>query len=707
MQFNSRKLNIWLISFGAIFVVYLLYNAISDTPTIKVDTPPETVVDSNKVSSGEDIGRVGDVGIEQSENVVCVHRDEEKQIDRKWGFKKLLHKEGEQWELDKPFFDIYGVAFDCYMTGDRGSIQVESVLDDPVAKDAKLTGNVIIRLLPKGSSKVGESLVYLDDVVFISERSLFTSDGPIRVVNDNFKMVGRGFELIYNEGKNRLEYFKMIDLESLKVKTSSQKGLFSSQKSQEYKSVDMSRDGESNVSTEFSEKEAEQRHRKSYRLVLRDNVVIDNNEQVIFADEVCVNNILLSKSSKSKPSVDSIIDSNSIDETNIPAKNNDEPNGPVGSEEFVDFVVTCDGGIVAMPMEEPVIHDLGKSRQKAKEIDDETIKKFVDANDRTLLTAKRIDCDYSGPGGDVVAKGPLEIKFWANNIMDANKELPVTITAGKAEFSPALNTVIFEDNVVCEMVDSEPNVQDKYELSGQNVTVKLSKDTKEKDSIAAKVKHVSASGSVVELNTSSWAGEERLGFTKLKCKKFDLDPDEQLLAYNGLIAVDNSKAPALDSEEDKFSLQKPCYTLLRYFGVLEYSFKNNEIIAEADPNGDQPLLIQYLPVVEGGKGRKTEATAGSIKAQLIETGDDKYELSKLYAADGVTYNEEGKKNIWGNRKDIYFEGGEMLFDAGTALITVRGNDSQPCFLNGGPVDGIEYNLKTGRRKVKIVGPGSW
>jgi hypothetical protein len=37
---------------------------------------------------------------------------------------------------------------------------------------------------------------------------------------------------------------------------------------------------------------------------------------------------------------------------------------------------------------------------------------------------------------------------------------------------------------------------------------------------------------------------------------------------------------------------------------------------------------------------------------------------------------------------------------------VKGDRFQPCYFNGTLVDGIEYDLKTGKIKAKVVGPGT-
>ena len=85
------------------------------------------------------------------------------------------------------------------------------------------------------------------------------------------------------------------------------------------------------------------------------------------------------------------------------------------------------------------------------------------------------------------------------------------------------------------------------------------------------IEHVTASGGVVQLDTSKWAGAKLLGFTKLRCLQFDFDSNEQAFsaAGPGVIAVDNSKITDSKPRANKFSLQKKCVAVVRNFETLD------------------------------------------------------------------------------------------------------------------------------------------
>ncbi|GAH78506.1 unnamed protein product, partial [marine sediment metagenome] len=167
---------------------------------------------------------------------------------------------------------------------------------------------------------------------------------------------------------------------------------------------------------------------------------------------------------------------------------------------------------------------------------------FNDTTGRPTLVAQKID--YCAATENAVASGPSELTFYVADIMGAESNetnVPVKVTAQeKARFLPALNQVIFEGDSLCTMLREYPNVQQKYTLSAPKITVNLSKD---EDKRFSDIEHLTAGGGVVQLDTSKWTGEKLLGFTKLKCRKFDYDAGRQMFLAtgpDGIIAVDNS-----------------------------------------------------------------------------------------------------------------------------------------------------------------------
>ncbi|MHC4570520.1 MAG: LPS export ABC transporter periplasmic protein LptC [Planctomycetota bacterium] len=717
MGFKSRKFYVWLISLGAVFVVYLLYSQLSETPEIKIDRGAETVADSNLGDFGSEIGMVGDVGVGTVKVAKFITLNKNKSVDRELGFEKLLHETGNEWEVEKPYMNVFRRNLKCHLTADRGHIQIEDTVGRPSPKDATLTGNVVIHILPEKGSDIKESFIYLDDLVFISEESQFSTDGPVKFVSQNALMLGKGMELVYNDELDHLDFLRIIHLDSLRLKTSSEAGLFSSGKTTE---TDIDNLGEAGSQTQTeppaepvaakvsqetkkihaeSKPATEERGSEYYRTVFSENVIIDSPEQLIVADELSISNILWSNAPSEKPVKADIAEADTKRPSNVPVTSQSQPDEPL--EEFVDTIVTCNNGIIVTPMDSPRTPK-NSAKLKTPAVDDKRLKSFDETTGRTTFVAQKID--YSEPTGDITASGTSELTFYVADIMGAEANettVPVKVNARKkATFLPALNQVIFEGNVLCTMLQEKPNFQQKYTLSAPKLTVYFSKDNQSE----ANIEHLTATGETVQLDTSKWAGEEVLGFTKLKCPKFDYDAGQQMYLATGpgIIALDNSKIAEPERKVSRFSLQKPCSAVVRGFDTLKYFSKANQIIADAKR---EQMFIDYFPIVQGQYGQQVSATTSHIEAMLYETTGGRTELSTLSATGGVTYKEEGKKNRWGKRKDIQFVGSEMFYDGSKSIITAWGDELQPCLFNGVLAPGIEYNLKTGRIKTKVIGPG--
>ncbi len=703
MIFKSRKFHVWLISAAVVLIIFLLYNQISKTPPIEIDIEAkftDTVTKERKTDEFESkIGMVGDVGIGTVQKAKYSHLNAEQKVDREFGFEKLLHAEGNEWEIEKPYMNIYRNNLKCYMTADEGKVHVEDAVGRAAPKDATLKGNVVVHIVPEKSSSFKEGFLYLDDIIFDSEKSQFSTAGPVRFTSQSAQMLGRGMELVYNEALDRLEFLKIIDLEFLRIKQSSKASLFSSQESGPAVQTQTSQRKTKKVPAAGNEPIGEEKN-EYYKCMFRKNVIINSSEQLILADEVSIDDILWSKGPDEKLESSDTDDTDKmkpyveVAEENSPAPQVESNELP---EKLVDIVITCDKGIAVVPMD-------SSETPENTTTDNKRPSSFYDEKGRPTFVAQKIH--YHLTTKNIVANGPSELTFFANDIMDTESKpcvLPVKITAKqKTEFLPASNQVVFEGNVICSTLRNNLNFQQKYRLSTPKLTLDLSEDKQSR----ADIKHLTASGKVVQLDTSKWSEEELLGFTKLKCLNFEYDADRQTFfaTGSGIIAADNSKIEEPKKKLGKFSLQRPCTAVVRYFDTLKYFSETNIIIADG---GDEQLLLDYFPIVDGQYGRQASASASHIEAVLYETNSGRTEISTLSATDGITYREEGKKRWggWGKSRDIQFMGSGMFYDSSSSMITAWGDESQPCFLNGALAPGIKYNLKNERIKTKVVSPG--
>jgi hypothetical protein len=257
--------------------------------------------------------------------------------------------------------------------------------------------------------------------------------------------------------------------------------------------------------------------------------------------------------------------------------------------------------------------------------------------------------------------------------------------------------------------------QQRYSIWAPRIRAELAGSNRANSSaLVSGLEHLTADGGVVRLAVEKLQNKKLLGFTKLLCLQFDYEPKEQMWVATGpgRFEVDNSTLTEKEAENlaakqemqtDKFSLQKPCYAYVENFDKLVHYLDINRIIADG---GNNRINIRYLPVINGQTGQLVKVDVGKVDMQFAEAKRGAKELSKLQATNGVTYWEEGRKSSFGRKRDIQLDGSGLLYNREDSMITVWGSQSQGCFLNGVNVDGIKYNVKTGRlEETRVLGPG--
>ncbi len=659
MTLKLRKIYVWIISLLAVLLIYLLVNRLYETPEIEIEKADELAAITGEFDSN--VGKVGDVGVGKVEFAVF------KDTNREFGFEKLLHKEGSEWELEKPFMVFYRPKFKCFINAARGKVQVETSAGKTTPKDATLSENVVIHILPEPPSSIKETFIYLDDLLFISDRAQISTAGQVKLISEDAQMLGKGMELIYNNQAYRLEYLKIFHLDSLLLRTSGPSFLPPSRTDSGSPIDTVARvetpppalpvASDDSQKAELSPAESHQPTKQTaaqsdvqyYSFLFRKNVLVNGPEYLIFADEFAINNISDKNNENKTVGTDGTAPAPAQSKTAQAKTQKPTENLP---EQPVDIIVTCDDGIVVTPM-------------------DKTLKKTAEMDAVSTVTGGRGLENFGDPNGQA------------------------TLAARRIDYCSISEEVLLQGDCLGTIRETDKNIKAERKLSAQKILVKLSKENKQNTSQAPGIEHVTASGGVVQLDTSKWAGEKLLGFTKLKCLQFDFDPNEQVFsaAGPGAIAVDNSRIAHSKPKANKFSLQKKCVAVARNFDTLNYFLQENQVIADA---GNEQILIDYFPVENDRYGQQITATARHIEALLYETAEGRNELSTLRASGGISYAEKG----------IDFEGSSLFYDANKSLITAWSDGSQPCLLNGTPVDGIKYNLKSGRAsEAKIVGPG--
>ena len=177
MSFKFRKLLIFLASLAVVLSVYLLYIRVTETGRVEIgsaDEPPDAVVDTNTAAGDDEIAMV-DNGVGVGTVRKAVYKDyEDGRLIAEFGFEELIHEERNEWEIQEPYRNLYYPEVACYIKADQGRVTIEKVGGDVAPKDATLTGNVEVHIVPRAGADILESFIYLDDIWLHSKQNGFT-----------------------------------------------------------------------------------------------------------------------------------------------------------------------------------------------------------------------------------------------------------------------------------------------------------------------------------------------------------------------------------------------------------------------------------------------------------------------------------------------------------------------------------------------------
>lgn len=361
-----RKLLIGLISFVIVLVGFWVYIALMDTAPIQA--PKATTaqdMEMPRVDTGmQSIG--GTKLIDVGSTKFFKYDPVTKEVVAEYGFESLLNpgEQSSRWRAEKPYLIFYQADYQCRIESERGIFQVETVGSQSIPKDAQLDENVVIHITPNRSGRMTETTIYMDDLMFSSERSEFSTDGPVTIRSEQLRMEGYGLVLIFNMGQGKMEYLQIKDLDALRLK-----GFVSSETSL---GVTAGTSGEKHAAT--SKPTASQRDTSLekpdssedlYQCAIRDNVVIQYGNELVMsgADEVDILNIRFS-SEDDKTSGTPEQTANAAD-TESDSQADQEPSKVVGTiasaDDSKDVVVNCDGGMIIRPMQSSGIGEIKTS----------------------------------------------------------------------------------------------------------------------------------------------------------------------------------------------------------------------------------------------------------------------------------------------------------------------------------------------------------
>jgi lipopolysaccharide export system protein LptC len=718
MNLNFRKLIVGLAVLAVLLGLYVGYTRLGGDAPIKMRPTPRPGPNDLAVMPSQGEGKIGQTTIEGIHNTRLINRDASGRIDRDFGFDDLYHNQGDQWVATRPFMTmyLYQSGFKCSVTADKAQVKMEGSAERLIPNDAAFSGHVVIHIAPSEPNEAREAFIYLDDVVFTAEKSLFSTSGPVKFVSHSARLVGQGMELLYDEERQRLELFSIRNLDSLRLRSEVFDLLSASPPT-----------SSENTSVKPGGNPAEPRpvanalRQTRYECVLRDNVQIVTPDKIIRAiDWLSITDILWAGSAigesspvKAAPAASNVRRNAEPNESeNLPVSGN-QAMSTTGSnamafellpDSLFDIVVTCRGGFVVRPMGETPPGRAAVKGVSGQVVFDPNV--AVDPLHQVLI-ARHID--VNAVTRNALLAGPVRTSFLVdpNNLFSANnlaRKVLVTVDAEKeARFLSASNRIVLDGNCVVTSRSTEPNdVTTETVVRSPMLTFDLVEDANAGGKNAGtgspawgpalKPRRAVASGGSATLQVLQKTPLGLVGWVELKGKQFDYDGEQgrfTVLGPGGQVSIYNSKDLRAKGESSQFSLRQPCYAFLRGFDHLTYSATSNQIVADSK---SKQLQLDYFPLEKGRVNRHFQADVGHVETELARVAGNRTELATLTASEGIAFREGVEQ----------FDGLTLFYDRRTDLMTVRGSESRPCYLNGWLVDEIEMNAGTGRVKAKVM-----
>ena len=738
----ARKFKVWLISLALVFGVFAIYVVTSDTGNTRVDKTDIGLsdADSNALMADANTGQIGDAKLQYLSQARFETVDEKtRKLKRVVGFEKVLHTSGNEWDLEKPFMNIYEGKLSCDITADNGTIEVENVKGaQPSPKNALLKGNVVIHILPEGKTSAEDSFIYLDEVKFDGDRSMFLSDSEILFQSKDAELKGKGLEVVYNGVTSRLEYLEIKKVYYLHIKkelsemssnnggddvasaqTSVNDPLPSQDKNPSESSpladgggqVVENQDAEPEPESEQKPAVAKKAEGDNYQCIFQNDVILEyEDSQVVLAEELIISNLLWGSDEEDEPKDEEPADNaqqggsdvktasaNSTDpaqqsEPKVVDEPADSAVATVAAESKVIVVVTCKGPMVVKPIRVQGDPFTPAGFKTFAQLDEKT-KQFL--GDRNVLLTEKIDYDY--PAEIAKAKGNVELVFYPE-VEPGQEKSPAILNAKKgAEFAVLQDQAQFYGNVTGTLVDRKESYEETNVFYGDKLTVDLlsKSGTEITPSSQTGIKHIAITGPGVRLESIKSAGDTPISKVRLVSNRIDYNKatEEIIATGKGRIEYNSKVARSSKGKRSSMGTDKPCYALVEGFDKLIWQREAKHVTAYSDETNG--VHIGYLPIENGRRGRKVTVDTRQIDIDYSESASKRAVLEKLTAIGGVVYYEEGMYE---------FAGSDLTYNARDDFMVVNGSDEMPCMFNGGFVDGVQYDLVTGRAEA-VLSPG--
>ncbi|AQQ09498.1 hypothetical protein L21SP3_01303 [Sedimentisphaera cyanobacteriorum] len=317
--------------------VYYAVRFYKEPVVIEVDDD-YTIVEVEQDSQGQDAGNgdgdakpaedkkagsIGDTEIGQTEQSEFKLLDKDGNVASRFGFEKLLHKDGMRWTIREPRLTVYGDGYTCKLNSVSGTITVEMQTGKPKPVIAEFEEDVHVKFILEGRSDVD---IDLSSLSYHIERNELTSDGTLELLSDFLELKGKGLNLRYESKENMISYLKIDYVNSIKV----------------FEDIEGEEGGIASGGQASPEKTGDAEKGDYYSLSLNGDVNLKYKQQNVSCERLVINNILWKAGESEKENGDK--SSGDVDAYAQPEKT-DQPKGKPS------LAASCKNGLEFAPSE--------------------------------------------------------------------------------------------------------------------------------------------------------------------------------------------------------------------------------------------------------------------------------------------------------------------------------------------------------------------
>ena len=757
-----RKLIIGLIAVGFVASLFWGYALIMDAEPIEVRNVTES--DNLEMPESENAAQQAgqtDVRVARAARYVVLD-PETKEVSRVFGFEKLLNPgmDTTRRQVEKPYMIFYESNFQCQIDADTGMFQTETSGSSSTPKDAQLNGNVKIHIIPKAGSKMSETLVEMDDLVFSSERSEFATDRKVYIKSDQVELKGTGLIVIFDPANGRIDYLRIRDLEEIRLQglADSNSGTKSGAKianaEADMASATLTPTQSTEDSSVLSEKTEEAEAKlppllRYYQCILEDNVKIKYGNEIVVAgaEQVNIQNILFSKLDQGI-GVDGA--SERAKDKSKPAAKPDQPSDKEAKTESnigyePEIFVTCDGGIILKPMQDeeveqtpvtqaassvgmgdmplrvakitpdsqqtPAIGMANLAGEKDAVAKSDTAKALPAASDTVFkvvsdpnasppmkFEARKIDYDLLTGSG--LAHGPVRFTFYQQpdpNSTAPKSWIPVIVTADEnAQFIADSSQIIKQVVLNGNVMTTRESPMPDFVQLDKLHSEKLTVDLEEVEAGKVDFSRLSVTDGRVYVESQRTHEDRKLSNVKLYCTGISYDRGDNVILAKGPGKIEMVNNEHPQAAGSDSNNPMNGPCVAMVDGFTEICWDMGKQSIIAD--GDQDAMkLAYYPILDGQIQKQIFVYSMRLEMSYLP---DTAEVKKVFTDKSIIYEEWNRDMM---KRLHYIVGQSLDYDAvdGDGWMKISGTPAVPCNVDGARMPEVFVHPVTGEIKASI------